>query len=183
MSRKRTASSDNLTGGTRDVNPQFYVIRLSQSAADTATDASFPLPVPKYPGSANRAIVFELMKVRFLIDDMVNVASTQALSAMISSRAVSLSSSLDARADPGTLASFSKDFLYATAVGFQYTDRDIDVDLTDKAGHGILVATDNIYLTVYSQLTGRVNTIVARLTYRLKEVGLAEYVGIVQSQQ
>lgn len=60
-------------------------------------------------------------------------------------------------------------------------------DLTDQAGHGLLVATDNIYLNVWMDSTGaQVITnpaVVCTLHYRLKEIGLQEYIGIVQSQQ
>lgn len=64
-------------------------------------------------------------------------------------------------------------------------------DLTDGAGHGILVATDNIYLSVQTSLTAYngssadeiIGFCFADLIYRFKEVKLQEYIGIVQSQQ
>jgi hypothetical protein len=55
--------------------------------------------------------------------------------------------------------------------------------LTDQAGHGYLVATDNIYLALRTITTAQVNSFICRITYRFKEVSLAAYVGIVQSQQ
>lgn len=55
-------------------------------------------------------------------------------------------------------------------------------DLTDGAGHGYLVATDSIFARLSSTLTGLTNTADVRLLYRFKEVPLAEYIGIVQSQ-
>lgn len=62
-------------------------------------------------------------------------------------------------------------------------------DLTDGAGHGVLIATDNVWLTAF--LNGAVPDIgttaalnvYADLLYRFKKVTLQEYVGIVQSQQ
>lgn len=65
-------------------------------------------------------------------------------------------------------------------------------DLTDGAGHGLLVATDNIWLTCYATAATadagenavlNVATVNADLIYRFKEVSLQEYIGIVQSQQ
>lgn len=64
-------------------------------------------------------------------------------------------------------------------------------DLTDGAGHGVLVATDNVFLTLQTALSSIIGTSVGGITgvaecailYRFKEVGLAEYIGIVQSQQ
>lgn len=63
--------------------------------------------------------------------------------------------------------------------------------MTDGAGHGVLVATDNIYLTLQTALSSVIGSSVggiqgfgeAAILYRFKEVGLAEYIGIVQSQQ
>jgi hypothetical protein len=55
-------------------------------------------------------------------------------------------------------------------------------DCTDGAGHGVLVATD----TLYCQLAGGASwatSFNAKILYRLKNVSLAEYIGIVQSQQ
>ena len=57
------------------------------------------------------------------------------------------------------------------------------MDLTDGAGHGILVATDNIFIQVISVGTGLTNTVRIKLLYRWKNVSLQEYIGIVQSQQ
>lgn len=67
----------------------------------------------------------------------------------------------------------------------------IDIhDLTDGAGHGLLVATDSIWLTQYLSIaaagsigfTSSIGTI-AEIIYRFKKVTLQEYIGIVQSQQ
>lgn len=178
MSRK------GLSGGTGDVNPQHYVVRVVQPAADTTVQTAFPLPVPKYPGSNNRAIVFELLMVRFLFGDLSVAGAAANISGAVSTSAIGTATALDVRADPRTVASTSKDFLFATAVGFQYTpDRDTTIDLRDGSGRGILIGTDEIFITLISAATGVANGMAVRMTYRLKEVGLAEYIGIVQSQQ
>jgi len=69
----------------------------------------------------------------------------------------------------------------------------IDIhDLTDGAGHGILIATDNVYLAfdvlISSPAGNNISVLVgsylqADLIYRFKNVSLQEYIGIVQSQQ
>lgn len=63
-------------------------------------------------------------------------------------------------------------------------------DLTDGAGHGVLIATDNIYLSMTllsASIDGGSYTsngqARADLLYRFKDVTLTEYIGIVQSQQ
>jgi hypothetical protein len=56
------------------------------------------------------------------------------------------------------------------------------LDLTDGAGHGLLIATDNIFMTVYSSNTGNANEVGCKILYRWKNVSVEEYIGIVQSQ-
>ncbi len=66
-----------------------------------------------------------------------------------------------------------------------YQQFPIHVDLTDSNGRGILVATQTIIVhganTSGTAATNRTYT--AKCGYRLVEVGIKEYVGIVQSQQ
>lgn len=56
-------------------------------------------------------------------------------------------------------------------------------DFSDGAGHGLLIATDSIFAALNSTATTLTNIADCRLLYRFKEVPLAEYIGIVQSQQ
>jgi len=56
-------------------------------------------------------------------------------------------------------------------------------DYTDGAGHGMLIATDQIFVLLQSANTTQQNTAECRILYRWKNIGLQEYVGIVQSQQ
>lgn len=57
------------------------------------------------------------------------------------------------------------------------------IDMTDGAGHGFLIATDNLFAQVQSSGTGAAQAVAFKIYYRWKNVGLAEYIGIVQSQQ
>lgn len=56
-------------------------------------------------------------------------------------------------------------------------------DCTDGAGHGVLVATDNIYITMNTNGWQGAANADFKILYRFKEVSLVEYIGIVQSQQ
>lgn len=179
---KRSASS-SLTGGTGDVNPQWMVTFVTQSANDTTTSTAFPNPVPKYPGSQGRAIVMEVLAVQMIFDDVALPANN---AAMVLALATSDQTGATVTAlfrSGRVIALRSLDLIYATSAGFAWVERIKEIDLTDEAGHGILVATDNIYPTLASTSTGAANVGTIRIKYRLKEVGLAEYIGIVQSQQ
>lgn len=52
------------------------------------------------------------------------------------------------------------------------------VDLTDGAGHGMIVATPNVFLSIDSNNTADTNAVNCRMGYRFKNVGLQEYVGL-----
>jgi hypothetical protein len=56
-------------------------------------------------------------------------------------------------------------------------------DLTDGMGHGYLVATDNLFLLLNTSGFAAVASVTIKILYRWKNIGLQEYVGIVQSQQ
>lgn len=55
--------------------------------------------------------------------------------------------------------------------------------MTDGAGHGVLVATDKIYMLTASLAATGAQEAIVKILYRLVDVGLEEYIGIVQSQQ
>lgn len=73
----------SLTGGTGDVNPQFWHLAApgvqitipSAGAAGQSTTQQFPVPVPKYPTSNGMAIVMELLKIRWRNNITFNVNS------------------------------------------------------------------------------------------------------------
>jgi hypothetical protein len=65
-------------------------------------------------------------------------------------------------------------------------DEPIYHNLNDGDGNGVLVATDNLYITLITNVataTGAINNALARILYRWKEVSLEEYIGIVQAQK
>ena len=59
----------------------------------------------------------------------------------------------------------------------------IHIDTSDGQGNGILVATDRIVLITGDVGGAIVGTTACKILYKTIEVGIQEYVGIVQSQQ
>lgn len=181
------SSSRQLTGGTNDVSPQWLSISAAQSAADTTTTITTAIPVQRL-GNGTRAQVMEVLKVWFQYPTFPPSASaTEAfdnMSAMLST--TSFGTTTVAFSDPRVFAGVSRISRHAfTAAGtyFQMMDNTVLYDCTDGAGHGVLVATDNIFTQIASVTTGTTNTFSIKILYRWKNVSLAEYVGIVQSQQ
>lgn len=55
-------------------------------------------------------------------------------------------------------------------------------DYTDNAGNGVLIAVDKINFYMYSEDIQSID-VTFKLLYRFRDVGLTEYLGILQSQQ
>lgn len=195
---KRRAS-ESLTGGTGDVNPQWMRFHIGQAAADTATELAIPLPQIRYPQAQGRSVVIEILKVQI---DSTPVYSTAA-------GTYTLFAGVAVRQTPVPVAGITGYQVWKTSTSWiQYLERSsvtigapatltqsvaqdpIEFDLTDGAGHGMLVATDTLYAYIISAAgnTGNTSTGVANhaeyhILYRMKEVSLQEYIGIVQAQQ
>lgn len=213
MSKRGRA--DTLTGGTKDVNPQQYKL-LSRIPEGVYTPASgavvqrafYPVPVNRLQQQGGKAIVMELLKVRWGFAQGFETSITAPPFQLNTTAAIctSLIQTPDSF-NPAVIDYCTDSFFFqpSTLVGTEVTDLvvsgssgDFPIvnDLTDGAGHGILVATDQIYLIISGQIidfdsgaqypSAAVFTsiaVVAELIYRFKEVTLTEYIGIVQSQQ
>lgn len=184
---KRGRGGGSLTGGSGDVNPQWLTFFSTQSAADTTTSTQQTLPVQRLP-TGGKSQVMEVLRIQFSHSTFPAIASA--------AEAVDTISGFLSTNNFGTTnAAFSEPRVFAgvrhflrgafTAAGtFGTYGSDVEwVDLTDGQGHGFLVATDSIFLQTQSTGTGAVNTVVVKILYRMKNVGLSEYIGIVQGQQ
>jgi len=70
-----------------------------------------------------------------------------------------------------------------TVDGATHVQYPIHIDLTDGAGNGMLVATDRMFIYGGGAGNAVVGRYSAKILYRLVEVGITEYVGIVAQQQ
>lgn len=145
-----------------------------------------PLPVSRIGGVRDRATVIEVMG--FYLDNDFNSASATAATvhSFISTSALPIGSPTvsfaQMKANP-TIVAYLQRNIPASSNGPVIEPNFFP--LNDGAGHGVLIATDNIYLSyvVAGALASTPVAFIARMLYRFKEVGIAEYVGIVQSQQ
>jgi len=166
-----------LTGGTGDVNPQWFTMNATESATDTTTTEAFPIPIQRLP-SGRGAQVMEIFKVFWWPGNAI-VETDNTTTIVLSTR--NWGTTAVPFSDSSTIARFRRHVIITTS-GSSVEDEPYCMDLTDGAGHGMLVATDNLYVQIISANTGQVVDAVLRLLYRWKNVGLSEYVGIVQSQ-
>lgn len=189
MKRARANSSEGgLTGGSGDVNPQFITNSVTQSAADTATSTQITLPVQRLPESGAKALVMEVIRVYFQFPTFGAFAaageSTDRMTIALSTKNFGTTATDMDEPTVFAIARVVRQGAFTAAGTYGYQEDAIKVwECTDGAGHGILIATDAIYAQCTSTGTGNANQIKFKILYRWKKVSLAEYIGIVQSQQ
>ena len=219
----KRAKPDRLTGGTNDVNPQFWKQELT-----SAQNQSIPpglsafqsrvvrpnLPVNRINQQGqNTATIIEILKVKWSYGYVVSAPSGGSqvpyegnIEGYLSTSDLAPGGTFAGDASKGsvidwfqTTESFSPWFVAPGGITFSpqvKTPQEQPVwhDLTDGDGHGVLVATDRINVGFKITLTsnagaGQSNMIfesanfLFEMLYRYKTVSLAEFIGIVQSQE
>lgn len=167
----------SLTGGSGDVNPQYMHCSAVQSGADAATTTAFQIPIQRLQ-NAGRAQVMEILKVFWWSDNATEIDSQVAAYLTTQSFGATATNYGNTR----MIDAFRK-IMVLTTSGQVVLESPSIHDLTDNAGHGFLVGTDNIYIQVVSATTSAANQIYCKILYRWKDVSTTEYVGIVQGQQ
>ncbi len=178
----------SLTGGSKDVNPQFMHGKVLLSAADTITEGSFNVPVVRIP-STNRATIMEVLKIWLYPPDFINTAAADVRQVAVCSFST-IAQGITTFAgyhEPNVFCQYTMEKESAfTALQGMTTYSPIGpflTDLTDGAGHGLLIAGDRIFVQADTGAFGVAVTFSFKILYRLKSVALTEYIGIVQSQQ
>lgn len=194
MKRQRNSQGRFLTGGSGDVKPQILTLKSALNAAGDYIVTSFPLPVARIGASKDKASVIEILRVDWYsgIED-IDEPTVIFVSYLSTSPNVSTGTTLSAAtiaadaADAHTIALSVHQSYIATAgaAGEAIGNRGwpMRIDLTDGAGNGVLVATDTISIVGGNHNGTAACTFVAKVLYRIVNVGITEYVGIVTSQQ
>lgn len=185
--KRRRTTKDTLTGGTGDVNPQLLSGSAPQTASDAYATTEVALPVTRVP-SASDVTIIEVLKVYVTFPSATETATTEAERyATISFSTKTGGTTAILFSDASTFAQMSIQAETAFTAGGTYDTVRYDpvvYDCTDGAGHGILVATDKMYVQFGTTAWNTAaQTAYWKILYRFKTVGILEYVGIVQSQQ
>lgn len=193
MPPKRAAAKygDDLTGGTHDVNPQWLIAPVSMIAANTALELTLGTPIVRVgPQTDGNAIIMEILKIFVTYPDVDQdnaAATTRSFTWSVATTSSGGTAAVQPLSNPRVIMFGQREVRNAfTAAGTGMLDIQLDphvIDLTDGAGHGILVATDNIFINVNTTNQAAAGNYNFRFLYRFKRVSLVEYIGIVQSQQ
>lgn len=182
----KRSRGDSLTGGTGDVSPQLLSLSLATSAANVFTELAVAVPIARFQQARGKSVVMEILKVYTdaPVKDNNPVAGGETSAAFTQLSTISRTT-IDF-GNPRTVAFANKEYRGAfTATGSYSTviNEPYMMDLTDGAGHGVLVATDTLFLDVQTTNFTATATFAVKILYRFKEVALSEYIGIVQGQQ
>lgn len=191
MKRARNNAGGSFTGGTGDIKPQILTLTTGVAgASDDYVTAQLALPVPRFGAMKTKATIFELLSCDWYLNienssDPTNHTDFAFLSTVVT-RASGDTSTLDSFSndalDPRNFACVMMNRQFVTSGPFM-TDMPIHIDFTDNNGNGILIATDKLVISGGSVTVATVGSYVCKVLYRLVNVGITEYVGIVQSQQ
>lgn len=185
---KRRAT-DQLTGGTKDVNPQFMSGSVTLSAANTFTEVQIALPVARpITGGTNKTTIVEILKI---FVDWANLdldaAAATTRSQIATFTTITQTTAPFGLENPRTIMRFEHIVRNAfTAAGTGVLDMvnsPTVIDTSDAAGHGVLVGTDSIFIGFVTTGFTAAVPMSWKILYRFKDVALVEYIGIVQSQQ
>jgi len=186
------ASRSALTGGTGDVNPQWFLCTDFDLGSSFAT-TSVPIPIQRLNGNrGGSAQVMEVLKCELssgaAVTLTLSASAVNTLDVYLSTRSFGTTEPNSSDHDGNIIADWhwktslqgTAANVYGPSIQFPMT-----IDLTDGAGHGLLVATDTVYVGAIQTGTNAPITgnLVVRLLYRWKNVSIQEYIGIVQSQK
>lgn len=172
---------DVLTGGTKDVSPQYLSFNVAESAADTTTTITQAIPRQFLQQGQKLVQIMEVLKCYFFFDES-SAPNSQGEYIRIFLSTSSFGTTATNFSEPRVFAGHEEIFTVVTS-GATLSTRPFIYDMTDGAGHGVLVATDNIFAQISSSTGGATNVCRVKILYRWKNVAIEEFVGIVQSQQ
>jgi len=189
-SRSYSKSNGSRTGGTGDVKPQILTAYTSAVVSGTAAVQTINMPTPRLANPRNKSVIMEILSVDFYLGPEDAADYAKYFCAYLSTNSgrdngdtgITEAKTRADLIDPQTFAAVVHSPITTTS-GAMVNQFPLSVNLTDNNGNGFLVAGDKIQLVFLPVNNGSACSAIVKIKYRLSGVGLAEYVGIVQSQQ
>lgn len=179
-----------MTGGTGDVKPQILTLTTAIAPAiNQYVVRQVALPVPRFGTLKTKATIMEMLRVDWYLGLRDNGDINNAKSAFLSTNQIrgtgEAANNVTIENDAAETTVFAMAYRQGTFVVSGSSDRTypMSIDLTDNNGNGVLIATDKIFITGADDGGAIPSSYTCKVLYRLVNVGITEYVGIVQSQQ
>lgn len=205
MPRRPRRDVGGLSGGTGDLNPQWFSTSAVESANDTTTTTAVSTPPGIGLSQSGKPLAMEILKVMVNFEQNNSPGKTWdgtaatyapgATSENMSDVRLIISSKNFGTTYPAlsmgdaTVVAFLRESLRIYESTAASTLATIDegplvLDMTDGAGHGVLYANQNMYLQVSSTVTNNIIAARVKILYREKYISQAELLGLVlQSNQ
>jgi len=159
-----------------DVNPQFLSGNVVTSAANVYTETEIIVPVMRFGFTKGRAQVIELLRIYIEMPRPSVAAASDVARVQITTQSKSALVNFD---NPDVIFKNEEVNLEngapATHVFFNPFR---EVDYTDNAGHGIIIAGTSLFLAMDTTGFGAVATARVKILYRFKNISLPEFVGL-----
>lgn len=182
-------SGGSATGGTGDIKPQFMTVNLpTGGGVDDYSIVSVTTPViTRTPGGF--ATVMEILSVHWYLgiadandDDSLWFGFLSTTSNRVQNETSSLGSFIQDLSQPTVFAAYGLEQNFVTTGGETHVLPGI-VNTNDGNGNGILVATPRFFVVQGSVAAASLSAGIVKILYRLVNIGLEEYIGIVAAQQ
>lgn len=171
-----------------DAYPQILTVTGTQSAANAFFEIEVPLAINRMSTNEGKAWVIEILVVKF--------SSTVSHYNMTTATFISQAETIQVSTTAEGVIDFTSPRVFACArkgantlqvsaasENFIFVPEWDPIRLDDTGGRGYLVGTDNIFCAYGTSGFATAVTFVWKIHYRFAEVGLAEYVGMVEGQQ
>jgi len=173
------ASKRALTGGTKDVNPQFLRGSLSQVTANVFAEVQIPIPVLRTNIGNNKAQVIEILGVHWEISRSPGLIDAVTFEIQLTTASQSIIIGLG---DPDVFFRYGHSIDFITGGSEVLTKLVGYTPLNDGAGHGIIVASPSIFLGLDTANVATLESASVAVMYRFKNIGLTEFIGLTIAQ-
>lgn len=181
---KRQRANGSRTGGTGDIKPQYLTVSSGTNGINLYAVNQVALPVPRFGSQQGRTTVVEILSVDWYLGALNLLDGGHSAWAFLTTGSDRTAADVAAVID---LAEDIRDPLTFALVVAGGSDAHkfmpIHFDLTDNNGNGMVVATDKLFVVYGDRDNDAASEAIAKIKYRLVNIGMKEYIGIVQSQQ
>lgn len=161
----------------KDIFPQMMTFDVTESSANTTTSSRIEMPIARMPRQT-RVQVIEITNI-WLEYSQPLVATGDSVFTSLSFRNFDTTEATLSNASVFFKDAQITSIITSGNVDFQNVKK---FDMTTGGGRGFLIATDSLFAQVGGASVTAVQVARYKVWYRFVDIGLQEYIGIVQQQ-
>jgi len=171
------------TKNAKDVYPEMMTLRIGMSAVNTQAEGTFNTNLGQ--GGVSGGRVMEIVRIIAYMPILITPGGAQAWYnwTMGTQNCELATSYTDRLTMAGTFAAGGNESLFVTSGTVMGHEAKWDIVPGGEAGKGWLVGGDRIYVNINgSGIPNELLEFVFKIFYKIKQVPITEWIGIVQSQ-